>query len=129
MVRDLESLIEYLYLKFTDEDLLKEDLIVNPTYSDQVIGKTCIINNYYQLPDLRLADSVINRLESGYESARNPFIRGLRDEVDGLFVFPRNFIFYFSRVPGDWIYPNNCFNYLDSQIKLTSLVELPMRRN
>lgn len=121
MIRDIKSLIEYLYLKFKSDDIQFRSVIVNPTEDDDVFGRICIINDYYDVPDLSLSSQIINRLqESPYEEmeSSNPYIRGINiEEANRLFVYLKDNIYYFSSViPDHLVKDKNCFSYLKDQI-------------
>jgi hypothetical protein len=125
MVRDLESLIEYLYLKATRSDLLERDFIVNPTSSDNIFGKVCIINKVYDVPDLRTASFVIDRRKDLYKTGRNPYIRGVDIYQDDVFVMPIKNIFYFGKVPESLLNYGECYKYLNNQLT-DSIKALPI---
>ena len=121
MIRDIKSLIEYLYLKFKGEDKQIRSVIVNPTKDDDVFGRICIINDYYDVPNLSLSSKVINRLQdSPYELSEesNPYIRGIDiEEANRILVYPKDNIYYFSKIiPDHLIKDRNCFFYLKEQI-------------
>lgn len=124
MVRNLESLIEYLYLKSIRSDLLNKNILVNPTDRDNVFGKICIINKSYNLPDLTLASEVIDRRVTPYDFKKNPYIRSVEIYQDDVFVMPIKNIFYFGKIPNDLLSQGECYRYLNSQLQ-DSLKTLP----
>lgn len=116
MVRDLESLIEYLYLKSVRSDLLEKNPLVNPTHRDKVLGRVCIINKSYEVPDLRTASAVIDRRIQGYDLVKNPYIRGVDICQEDIFVMPIKKIFYFGRIPEYLLNYGECYQYLNNQL-------------
>jgi hypothetical protein len=130
MVRDLESLIEYLYLRFTNDPILDSKVVVNPTPSDFIVDRICIINKSYSVPDLQLAKLIIDRSEENYWYNRevNPYIVGVPELFsEEIQVLPIKDIFYFSQVPQILSFIKHpCFNYLDEQIKNKDLIELEL---
>lgn len=123
MVRDLESLIEYLYLRSIDSELLDSKVIVNPRKSDKVLGKVVIINKIYEHPNLAFADQVIRRDldEDAYLPNKNPFIAGINIGIlNSVFVFPVNNVFYFGDIPSEFL-QHPCYQYLFDQLTDPSL--------
>lgn len=115
MVRDIESLIEFLYLKSINSPLNFDRILVNPKLGDSLVGKICIINTIYGLPDLELADGVINRFQDPYINSPNPYIRFTNILSDDLHVHTENNLFYFGLVPESLITEGNCFDYIEKQ--------------
>lgn len=123
MVRDIESLIEYLYLKSINSDLLEGDnILVNPTKDDQVFNKICIINKSYDVPDLSLSNQVINRFIDKYDNVKNEYIKYINVAQDDIFVFPKDGVYYFGIIPNYYLTQGPCYEYLNSQLTNSDLV-------
>lgn len=123
MIRDIESLIEYLYLRVANPGLLWEKIIVNPIDTDNCNGHTVIINKLYDLPIVTGADQIISRIpELGFNvipydvSIDNKFISKLPLVSDRLEVFKDEDVFYFSDIPNHLISDENCYWYLNSKL-------------
>ena len=133
MIRDIESLIEYLYLKVSNPGLLWEKWIVNPTECDKCSGHIVIINKLYDLPIISDCSQLISRIPGlgfnvipyDYE-LDNEFIKILPMISDRLEVFKNEELYYFSEVPKSLIKPGNCYSYLDCKLsnKLPTEVQL-----
>lgn len=124
MVRDIESLIEFLYLKSINSNLAEdENVIVNPTESDSVISRTCIINKSYAVPDLSYANKVIDRNVQEYNYTNNPLIESIAIEDAELFIVAIRNKVYFGHIPDTLNISGPCMNYLKYQLSKKSPVD------
>lgn len=95
LVRDIYSLIEYIYLKTHNPELLNNPIIVNPTESDITFGSVVIINN--DSIDKCSCKYLINRRIDKYDYSLNlnllPIIldteRSVYKEDDKFFIHQR----------------------------------------
>lgn len=126
MVRDIESLIEKIYLKFRSPFLDTSNIIVNPKLTDNIKGKYVIINFITEnlRKDFEDAIEVVSRIPyedlpiEPYLLIDNSLVETLG--LPDLVVRQVNGVYYFGAIPSKLIKEGNCYDYISSILQRRS---------